>query len=156
MLELYDLYADNVYKLAYSFIGNRADAEDVVQDVFFKLLRQDIRIRDGKEKSYLLKMTANTCKDMRKSTRVTAEVPYEDALDKETETSFTDDEYNLVNAISRLPQKYRMVIHLFYYEGYSVKEIARMLGISSSAITMRLTRGREQLKDMISKEDLHD
>lgn len=54
ILELYDLYADNVFKLAYSYVGNKTDAEDIFQDVFLKLLKQNIQIREGKERSYIL------------------------------------------------------------------------------------------------------
>lgn len=152
VLELYDLYSENVFKLAYSYTGNRSDAEDVVQDVFLKLLQQNISMNKGKEKSYILKMTANACKDMFRSAVRKACVPFEDALDKEKMYSLSDDEAELLNKVMQLSEKYRMVIHLFYYEGYSVTEISKMLNISVSAVTMRLTRGRGQLKDIIIQE----
>ncbi len=156
VLELYDLYSENVYKLAFSYMGNKSDAEDIVQNVFLKLLHQNYHIHEGQEKSYILSMTANACKDLIRSRKKMSDVNYEDLPDNSTYYDLTDIENDLLGAVSSLPEKIRIVIHLFYYEGYSVKEIARMLKISLSAVTMRLTRGREALKNTITWEDYHD
>ncbi len=153
VLELYDLYAENVYKLAYSYMGNRADAEDIVQNVFFALLRKNIRIGEGKEKSYILRMTANACKDQLRSKKRLLDIPFENLNDSGGQYELTDEENTLLQAIGRLPEKTRTVFHLHYYEGYSVKEISRMLRISASAVTMRMSRGRDQLKEIISWEE---
>ena len=154
VIDLYDMYADNVYKLAYSFIGSAADAEDIVQTVFLRLLQKNVKIVPDKEKSYLLKMTANACKDFLKSPKYKNVVPFEDTLEKYPDEHFSENEQELMNHLEKLPYKNRIVIHLFYYEGYSVREISKMLGISASAVTMRLTRGRNQLKESILKEGL--
>ena len=154
VLLLYDLYADRIYKLAYSFTGSGADAEDIVQNVFIKLLSQDIHITDGKEESYLLRMAANACRDHLRAVKSHGVVPFDDLLEKSADQTFSDEEKELIRAIQKLPYKQRVVIHLFYYEGYSVKEISKMLGISMSGVTMRLTRGRKYLKETISKEEL--
>ncbi len=156
ILELYDLYSENVYKLAFSYMGNKSDAEDIVQNVFLKLLHQNYHIHEGQEKSYILSMTANACKDLIRSRKKMSDVNYEDLPDNSTYYDLTDIENDLLGAVSSLPEKIRIVMHLFYYEGYSVKEIARMLKISLSAVTMRLTRGREALKNTITWEDYHD
>ena len=70
VLRLFDTYADDAFRLAYSYLGSRPDAEDVVQDVFVKLIKSDITITKGKEKSYILTMTANKCRDFLKSASV--------------------------------------------------------------------------------------
>ncbi|MBQ7500931.1 MAG: sigma-70 family RNA polymerase sigma factor [Clostridia bacterium] len=152
VLFLYDLYADRIYKLAYSFLGSGADAEDIVQNVFIKLLKQNVHITEGKEGSYLLRMAANACKDHLRSLRSHGVVPFDDLLEKSAGSAFSDEEKDLIRAVEKLPYKQRAVIHLYYYEGYSVKEISEILGISVSGVTMRLTRARNQLKDTISKE----
>ena len=153
VLLLYDLYADRIYKLAYSFTGSGADADDIVQNVFIKLLSQNIRMTEGKEGSYLLRMAANACRDHLRSVKSRGVVPFDDLLEKSADQTFSDEEKELIRAIQKLPYKQRVVIHLFYYEGYSVKEISKMLGISVSGVTMRLTRGRKYLKETISKEE---
>ncbi|MCR5728144.1 MAG: sigma-70 family RNA polymerase sigma factor [Lachnospiraceae bacterium] len=156
VLELYDLYSENVYKLAYTYTGNKADSEDIVQNVFLKLLRPGIRIREGREKAYILSMTANACKDLLRSQKKLSDKNYDDLADNDASYELTAVENGLFNAVSSLPYKIRIVMYLFYYEGYSVKEIAGMLKISLSAVTMRLTRGREALKNILSQEEHHD
>lgn len=84
VLRLFDTYADDAFHLAYSYLGSRPDAEDVVQDVFVKLIRSDITITKGKEKSYILTMTANKCRDFLKSADVVFKAPFEDADDAQT------------------------------------------------------------------------
>jgi len=151
VLQLYDLYADNVYKLAYSYTGSAADAEDIVQDVFLKLLQKNISVTAGKEKAYLMQVAANACRDHLRSASVRKNVTYEEYLANENNNQDLEDS-ELLHALSQLPFKYRTVIHLHYYEGYTLKEISKILKLSVSAVSMRLTRGREMLKELM-KED---
>lgn len=146
VLRLFDTYADDAFRLAYSYLGSRPDAEDVVQDVFVKLIRSDISINKGKEKSYILTMVANRCKDFKKSADVVYNAPFDDAVEVGSEEKFDEDDTEMYAAVSELPDKLRAAVHLHYYEGYSLKEIADILEIAPSAVSMRLTRAKEILK----------
>ena len=146
VLRLFDRYADDAFRLAYSYLGSRPDAEDVVQDVFVKLIRSDITITKGKEKSYILSMVANRCKDFLRSADNILKAPFDDAVNLGSETDFDEEDTEIYEAVSELPDKLRVAIHLHYYEGYSIKEIADMLDMAPSAVSMRLTRAKELLR----------
>ena len=146
VLRLFDTYADDAFRLAYSYLGSRPDAEDVVQDVFVKLIRSDITIEKGKEKSYILSMTANKCRDFLKSASVAFNAPFEDASEVGSDIEIDEDDTEMYAAVAELPDKLRVAIHLHYYEGYSLKEIADFLDIAPSAVSMRLTRAKEILR----------
>ena len=146
VLRLFDTYADDAFRLAYSYLGSRPDAEDVVQDVFVKLIRSDITIEKGKERSYILTMTANKCRDFLKSASVAFNAPFEDASEVGSDIEIDEDDTEMYAAVAELPDKLRVAIHLHYYEGYSLKEIAEILDIAPSAVSMRLTRAKDILK----------
>jgi len=101
---------------------------------------------DGKEKSYLLTVTANMCRNHLRSARVKRSVSYEEADHENVNASFDGEEADLYEAMRRLPEKYRVVLYLHYYEGYTFREIAGILHITSSAVSMRLHRGRDMLR----------
>ena len=146
VLRLFDTYADDAFRLAYTYLGSRPDAEDVVQDVFVKLIRSDITIEKGKEKSYILTMTANKCRDFLKSASVAFNAPFEDASEVGSDIEIDEDDTEMYAAVAELPDKLRVAIHLHYYEGYSLKEIAEILDIAPSAVSMRLTSAKDILK----------
>ena len=150
VIRLYDIYSDSIFKLAYSYVGSMQDAEDIVQNIFLKLIQKDIHISIGKEKSYLLTMTVNACKDLMKSASQRLAVPFEEVTaDKAVMNAFTEEESELFESLKKLPEDYRVTIHLHYFEGYKVKEIAKIMKVSQSAVTMRLTRGRNMLADLL-------
>jgi len=124
VLRFFDQYADDAFRLAYSYLGSRPDAEDVVQDVFVKLIRSDITIKRGKEKSYILTMVANKCRDFLRSGDVVFRAPFDDAIEVGSEFNFDENDS----------------------EGYSLNEIAGILDIAPSAVSMRLTRAKEVLR----------
>ena len=146
VLRLFDTYADDAFRLAYTYLGSRADAEDVVQDVFVKLIRSDITITKGKEKSYILTMTANRCRDFLKSADVVFKAPFDDAIEVGSDIEIDEEDTEMYEAVSKLPDNLRVAVHLHYYEGYSLKEIADILEIEPSAVSMRLTRAKEILR----------
>ena len=146
VLRLFDTYADDAFRLAYTYLGSRPDAEDVVQDVFVKLIRSDITITKGKEKSYILTMTTNKCRDFLKSADVVFKAPFDDVVEAGSDIEIDEDDTEMYEAVSELPEKLRVAIHLHYYEGYSLNEIARILDIAPSAVSMRLTRAKEILR----------
>lgn len=149
VLGLYHLYADGLYKFAYSYIGNGMDAEDIVQDIFLKLIQKNIHVAKGKEKSYLMSMTANACKDLLKSGNVRMKIPFDDIWGSVLEDTMSKENSDVLLALKDLPENYRVVIHLHYYEGYTINEIAKILKLSKSAVSMRLTRGRSELKALL-------
>ena len=139
--ELYETYAKDVYRLALSWLHSTHDAEDILQSVFLKLLDKDITMIPGGEKAWLLKCTSNACKNHLRSfwQRNTQ------TLDDNIELPNNEDRF-LWEAVGRLKPIYRAVIHLYYYEGYRQDEIARILGISQTAVQTRMQRARESLK----------
>lgn len=139
--EKYDAYGAMVYRLAMVYLGQRADAEDAVQEVFLKLLYRSPVFADGEhEKRWLLRVTVNQCRDQLRS-------PWRRVSGLEESCPMEGPEdFGVAGAVVRLPEKYKAPIHLHYYEGYSVAEVARILKLGESAVKMRLKRGRELLK----------
>ena len=138
----YDLYGKAVYRLAMVYLGRHADAEDVTQEVFVRLLYRAPAFADGEhEKRWLLRVTANLCKDQLKGFWRRQVTELEDTL-----PAAPPEEQEALAAVMALPQQYKLPIHLHYYEGYSVAEIAEILKLGQSAVKMRLKRGREMLK----------
>lgn len=151
LLNLYDQYADHVYRLALSYLRSPADAEDIVQTVFIKLLERKVSLPEGKEKTYLLTITANACKDLLRSSYRKRRADYEEAEQISVTDTFTSEEGDLFRAMYSISEKYRIAIHLHYYEGYTYPEIAKMLHISPSAVSMRIHRGCQELKQVLEK-----
>ena len=145
---LFHKYKDDVYRLAVSYTKGRQDAEDVCQNVFLKLMTQT-HIEPSKEKSWLMQVTANECRSLLRSHWWKTTVPMEDTLSVHgPETS------SVMEALMRLDPKYRVVVYLHYYEGYHTADIARLLKISQSTVTTRLSRARRALKAMLQEEEL--
>ena len=138
----YDAYSPAVYRLAMVYLGRYADAEDVTQEVFVRLLYRSPAFADEThQKRWLLQVAANLCRDQLRGfwrKRVTA---LEDVL-----PAAAPEEQEALSAVLRLPEQYKLPIHLHYYEGYSVAEVGEILHLGQSAVKMRLKRGRELLK----------
>lgn len=161
-----DHYGDMLFKVAYARMGNRADAEDVVQETFYQYLKAAREFdSEEHEKAWLIRVTLNGCRKEWRSgfKRRRSDVPDPELLCREaaeTEGVCSPEETLLcreragavLEAVWKLPAKYRDVIHLFYYEDLSVKEIAEILERKVSTVTSQLTRGREILKKSL-KED---
>jgi RNA polymerase sigma factor (sigma-70 family) len=141
--EKYRMYGEMLYRLSIVCLKNKEDAEEAMQEAFIKLLYKSPVFEDSSyEKRWLIRITVNICKDMLRSVwrrRVIKldeiDFPYDNRSDVE-----------LIESILKLPPKYKIVIHLHYFEEYSVKEMSGILGVNESAIKMRLHRGRELLK----------
>lgn len=138
---LYDTYAQDVYRLALSYLYNSQDAEDVCHSVFLALVEKDVTLLPGHEKAWLLKCAANACKDQLKSFWKKNREALSDNM------VFTDHrDRELWAVVGQLPPRYRAVVHLYYYEGYSQKEIANALGLTLSAVQTRMQRARKLLE----------
>lgn len=146
-------YGDMVYRMAYIQVKNRDVADDIYQEVWIKLIRQDNHIEpEAHLKAWLLRTTINCCKDYWKSAWVQRIVGMEGHEVEETALAERDAEHCVTECVKRLPQKYRIVIHLYYYEDYSQKEIAMMLAMKENTVASILKRGRERLKKMLAEE----
>lgn len=123
-----------------SYLYNTQDAEDICHSVFLTLVEKDVTLFPGHEKAWLLKCAANACKDQLRSfweqnrEQLDENMVFTDSKDRE-----------LWAVVGSLPPKYRAVVHLYYYEGYSQEEIANILGITRTAVQTRMQRAREQL-----------
>lgn len=135
-------YGDTVYRVAYNFVKAHADSEDIVQETFLKLYRLDKGFESEEHvKAWLIRVAANLAKNHIKSPSRSRQAE----LDENIPAPETEDN-ELHAAMQSLPEKYGIVIYLFYFEGYGTREIASMLRITESNVKARLKRGREKLK----------
>jgi RNA polymerase sigma-70 factor (ECF subfamily) len=143
------MYRDSLLRLAYAYLKNHAEAEDVAQDVFVTYIKKTpVCETEAKRKAWLMQVTVNKCKNILGS-----------AWKKRT-VAMTDDlsymppaNAHVIESVLALDEKYRVPIHLFYYEGYSIGEIAQMLGVKAATVGTWLARGRSLLKDIIGDDD---
>ena len=148
LADLFRQYGDDVFRLAYSYLGNRTDAEDVCQSVFLKLAEGKTALLPGREKAWLLTCAANLCKSQLRSFwrrnvgELDESVPFRDESDRE-----------VWDAVMALPPKYRAVVHLYYWEGYGQGEIGDILHISRTAVQTRMSRARDMLKKELSDDE---
>lgn len=145
---LFRRYKDDVYRLALSYTKSVQEAEDVCQTVFLKLMEQK-EITPGKERAWLMQVTANTCRNLLRSSWWKLTVPMEEALPS-MEPQYTD----TWQKVMALPPKYRVLIYLRYYEELSTKEMAQLLHISQTSVTTRLSRARQMLKTALEEVSL--
>ena len=148
ILEVFECYKDMVFRLALSYTKCIADAEDISQTVFIKLYENYGKIEQGKEKTWLLTVTANQSKNLLKSFWRKKTEPLEDIY-----TFEYPEQSSVFVYVMGLKPKYRVVIYLHYYEGYDSNEIARILGITQSASTTRLQRARRMLRTRLEEEN---
>lgn len=134
-------YTDTVYRVALHNTVNFSDAEDVTQEVFIKLLETNKAFRDSEHlKAWLIRVTVNLCRDKMK--RMSRETLVEDVVYKNSDEAETD----ILKAVKSLPENYRNTIYLHYYEGYTAKEIGRILDAKENTVLSWLSRGREALR----------
>ncbi len=146
VVRLFDLYSNDLYKFAVSYLGSKHDAEDVVQEVFSKLLDKHMFFENRNEKAYLLTMTANKCKDrLKSSARNDIDLDSED-WHLQYYDGFNEQNKAVFDELMRLEEQFRVPIYLHYYAGYSYKEISRILKLSESAVAVRISRGKERLR----------
>ena len=146
------LHGDTVYRLALCRMQNTADAEDVYQDVFLKLLGQKAQEWDGEHlKAWLIRATLNRCADLHRFRLRRPVLALEDIPD--LARPLDEGGAELWDAVARLPEKLRIPVHLHYGEGYSTEEIAAMTGVPAATVRTRLHRARERLKDLLGGLD---
>jgi len=145
-----DRYLDNVYRTVLSCCKNKENAEDAVQNAFIKLLQTDTEFTDDEHiKRWLIRVAVNECKNGWRSFWHRNKVSFEDL---DTEPSYRDEIHGeLLGTLEKLPQNYRAVIHLYYYEGYNVREISEILNISESNVQIRLKRARDKMRTLLKE-----
>ncbi len=147
VLELFEHFADTVYRVALSYLRSPQEAEDAVQSIFLKLLEGNMEIFPSKERVFLTKMTVNHCKNLLSTAKRRDTVPLD-----EVPLLVQPKDRELFRAVMELPEQYRTAVCLHYFEGYSFLEIAQLLGIGASAVSMRLHRARTMLKQQIGRD----
>ncbi|MEG2658151.1 MAG: sigma-70 family RNA polymerase sigma factor [Clostridiales bacterium] len=147
---LIDKYKNNLFTIAFNVCKNIQDAEDVVQDTFIQYisLKKDFETRQH-IRSWLIRVAINKAKNKNMTFFRRNTLPLEDYV--ETLTFESPESSELFETVMKLPIKYRITIHLFYYEGYSIKEISDILKISESNVKVRLSRGRKLLKSTLKE-----
>ena len=148
---LAERWGDSLYRAAFAVCRNPQDAEDVVQETLLAYFRSDKQFESDEHiRAWLIRVAVNKARNAticfwrrnRRSLEETLDaLTYEDAADRD-----------LLDAVLRLPERYRIVIHLFYYEDYSIREIAALLDLGEGSVKSRLSRGRQQLRKTLTEE----
>lgn len=150
--EFYDRQVKRVYRLAMVLMGNISDAEDVTQTVFLKAWEKKPDFRDSDhEIAWILTTTRNQCKDIHKSFYRRKRADLENAPEPKV-TLETQMDSEIWEALQSLTEKYRMVLYLYYYEGYSVRELSVILGRRESTLQTQLATGRKQMKSLLESK----
>lgn len=149
---LIEKYSPVVYRMAYSMVKNTQDAEDIHQEVFVRYLAKRPAF-EGEEhaKAWFLRVTINLAKNLWKTAWRQRVVSLGEADREEEQPQKKEDQ--LVETVKRLPQKYRTLVHLFYYEEYSLEEIANILKAKPSTVRTQLTRARQKLRELLKEDE---
>ncbi len=153
--EVIDKYSDMVYRIAFANVHIKTDADDIFQEVFLLYFKKNLLFESEEHRrNWLINVTLKYCKKIYasswyKKVDLSEEIP---KLIKELD----DDEYELYSAVQSLPYKYRNPIYLYYYEGFSVDEIGKIIGVKPSTVRSQMKRGREKLKTLLEKEVIYE
>lgn len=151
---LFNRYRRSIFSAAYNICGNAEDANDIVQETFLAYWGTSAEFKDEEHlKAWLLRVAINKARNL-KRTFWNRKIDLVDELPGAGGGELPEE--GILEEIFKLPEKYRVVIHLFYYEGYSVKEIAKIMEISEGSAKMRLSRGRNMLKNILGEENQDD
>ncbi len=143
--DIVEKYFDIIYKLALSQTKSRDSADDVVQEVFLRFLKSDKDFESDEHiKAWLIRVTVNCSHNVFSNSWAQKTAPLTEDIVFDTE-----EKGDVYYAVLELPQKYRAVIHLFYYEDMSIEEISKALGSNPSTVKSQLSRGRKMLKNML-------
>ncbi len=138
-------HSESMLRAAYSLLKSVPDAEDAVQEAFLKLIEKRPCFGDAShEKAWLLRVTLNISKNMLKASKK--------ALSAQEDIPYEDKDSYVLPCVMALEEKYRTIIHLYYYEDYSIKEISSILNLPQATVGTRLSRGRKLLKSMLKGE----
>jgi RNA polymerase sigma-70 factor (ECF subfamily) len=148
-----DLYADTVRRICMVHLKSYADTEDIFQTVFLKyVLGSDVFENEEHEKAWFIRVTINACKDLLKSFFRSRTVPIEEAIP--ADPGITDENREVLEAVLELPPKYRDVVYLHYYEGYSAVEIGKLLGKNVNTVYTLLSRAKGLLRQSLGGDEV--
>lgn len=149
--ELVERYQNNLFAVTFNVCKNAQDAEDVVQDTFLRYYTMKKEFDSEQHiRAWLIRVAINKAKNCNRTFWRRNKCSLEEYM--EALTFETPESENLFETVMKLPEKYRIVIHLFYYEDYTVHEIAEILNLSESNVKVRLSRGRALLKEVLKEE----
>lgn len=147
--EKYRRYKDLLFRIAFTYVKNREDAEDILQEVFYKLYSHSGNFESEEhEKRWMIRITVNHCKNNLKLYWNKNRVEVEDL----EAWGMTREECEILDEVLLLPKKIKAAMYLHYFEGYKCGEIAEILQVKESAVKMRLKKGRELLKIELEKQ----
>lgn len=145
-------YADTVRRLCMIHLKNYHDSEDIFQTVFLKYVLSSVKFENKEhEKAWFIRVTINACKDFFKDFFRSHTVPLEELLYQQEE--LTPDNSNVLDAVISLPEKYRDAVYLYYYEGYTTDEIARILKKNKNTVYTLLTRSKQLLREKLGGDN---
>lgn len=145
----YDLYKDTIYRIAYTYVHNHQDSEDVLQEVFIKYLNSNELFESlDNEKYWLIRVTTNICKNKVTSFWNKKIIINENVIDVAQNKDETE-KARIYSILTNLPNKYKEPLVLYYYEDFKIEEIAKILKKTTSCIKKRLERGRQMIKKEI-------
>ena len=160
--QVMEFYMPMVYRIAFSRLGSAHDAEDITQDVFLKYYRADLTYNDEEHrKAWLIRCAINCAKTLvtsawfrHRASDEGLENMAEVAVGSDSNLDAIERRKSVLQAVMQLPEKYRTVIHLFYYEDMSVAQISAATGIRETTVKSQLSRARDMLKPLLKEVDL--
>lgn len=148
--EVFDEYKDMVFRLAFSLVKTRHDAQDVCHEVFMRYIKKNQEFENEEHrKKWLVKVTVNCSKSFFLSSWYKKTTELDESFCTDSNEKASETKIDVHNALLKLPQKYKTVIHLFYFEDMSIKQISDTLDINESTIKTQLKRAREKLKVLL-------
>lgn len=148
--DIYNRHVDMVYKICFILLKNTNDTEDAVQSIFTKIIEKNITFESIEhEKAWLIVSSKNHCKNLLRHWWKKI-IPFDNNLH---DSSVSDDTSSILELVLNLPDKYKLPIYLYYYEGYSTDDIANILSLNPSTLRSRLKKGRELLKIELGGEN---
>lgn len=153
--EVMEEYADMIYRIAYANVRVKADTEDVFQEVWCRYYQKNKTFESEEHRrNWLINVTLKCCKKIYSSVRYKRTVLTDDmSLLRE---KLPERDFEIYDAVIRLPERYRIPVYLYYYEGFSVNEISEMMKINASTVRSQMKRGREKLKEILGGDDFDE
>ena len=152
-LYAFNKFGDTVLRTAFAMTGSYQEAEDITQEVFLTLHAKPQSFNSDEHlKAWLLCSAINRCRNYRKSARILRNSPLDDELANTLSCEFTPRDSEIRDMIAKLPGKYAAVIFLYYYEEYTIKEIASLMGKNENTVSSLLQRGRKKLRTELERE----
>ena len=151
--KIINTYGNMLFRYALLMLGNTEDAEDVIQDTLIKYWKKAPEFRDkDHEKAWLLTVVTNRCRDIQRFRMRHPAIDIESITELSGEMQNMAPDSGILEALMALPEKYKLVLYLYYVEEYRVEDIASMIGRTASAVKMRLKKGRQLLSEKYRKE----